>query len=447
MVDSQRRIVFCNAACAEFLGVSLEAILGEECLFGIEEAVDESAPPGRRAASCLCPSPEVFAGTKAEGWCFRVDAEGQLRRHLVRFFRLTDASGELLGIVGVIDPKPTEPAPSPVDIAETEAEEVHRLLGEAYLRMGQRLRLEPLIGVSAAIERVRRQILAAASCGADVLVVGPRGSGRRRVAQAIHYNSPDGPAKAVITLACDLLDGELIVSTVQASLPFRPGPEELPLGTVVLLEVDQLSRELQHRLGELLKERNNPVRIIGTASHPLRTLAQERQCDPLLAELLSTLVIELPPLAERREDIPVLSQYFLEELNREADKQLAGFTAECLDALTAYWWPGNVEELQTAVIGMFQSSPGPLIGCEHLPERIRYALRAARYPRPSEEKISLDDFLNRVQEELIRRAMKVAKANKAKAARLLGISRPRLLRLWAQMREKADRQDSGGTQG
>ena len=152
-----------------------------------------------------------------------------------------------------------------------------------------------------------------------------------------------------------------------------------------------------------------------------------------LAAALSTIVIELPPLAGRREDLPLLAQLFLEELNAATRRQIGGFTPAALDLLDAHAWPGNLDELAQAVAEAHRRATGREIDVADLPERLRLVGQAVAQARRPEETIVLDEYLGRVERELIRRALARAKGNKARAARLLGLTRPRLYRRMVQL--------------
>ena len=152
-----------------------------------------------------------------------------------------------------------------------------------------------------------------------------------------------------------------------------------------------------------------------------------------MAALLSTISIELPPLAQRRDDLPLLAQMFLEEHNAAGPRQIGGFSPAALDRLDAYAWPGNLDELAAGGCRGLRAQGGPEIGVEDLPERLHAAAQAAAVPRRTDETIVLDEYLGRVERELIRRALARAKGNKARAARLLGVTRPRLYRRMVQL--------------
>ena len=195
-------------------------------------------------------------------------------------------------------------------------------------------------------------------------------------------------------------------------------------GTLLLCDADQLSAESQAALAAILPAAKCPLRLISTAATPLVDLPPRGLYREDLAAMLSTITIELPPLAKRRDDLPLLAQALLEEQNARSGKQLGGFSSEAIDRLCAYAWPGNVAELAQVVAESHARASARLIARDDLPERLRLAAEAAARPRRKEEPIQLDEFVARIERELIRRALARAKGNKTKAARLLGLNRP-----------------------
>ena len=198
-------------------------------------------------------------------------------------------------------------------------------------------------------------------------------------------------------------------------------------------EADQLPADVQREVARVISGRGFPLRVIATARRRLADLVAEGSYREDLASALSTLVIELPALAHRTADLPVLLQWFVEEANVRNQKQLAGFAPDAMDLLNVHPWPGNLNELVRVVEEAHKRADGPEIGVADLPDSIRQAARAAAYPRRQEERIVLDEFLTQVERELLHRAMRQAKGNKAKAAKLLGISRPRLYHRLTQL--------------
>ena len=122
-----------------------------------------------------------------------------------------------------------------------------------------------------------------------------------------------------------------------------------PAGTLLLHRVDELPAEIQVQLVELLARRLAHRRPIVTAAAPLAELARRGTFHAELAAQLSTITIELPPLAARRDDLPLLAQLFLEDRNAAGSRQIGGFSQAALDRLDAYGWPGNLDELAAVV--------------------------------------------------------------------------------------------------
>ncbi len=204
-------------------------------------------------------------------------------------------------------------------------------------------------------------------------------------------------------------------------------------GTLLLHRVDEISADLQVELAGLFVRRPLAWRLIATAAEPLAELARRGKFREDLAAALSTIVIQLPALAQRRDDLPLLAQLVLEDLNALGGRQIGGFTPAALDLLDGYAWPGNLDELAEVVAESHRQAAGLEIDVADLPERLRLASRAAAHPRHAEETIVLPEYLGRVERELIRRALARAKGNKARAARLLGMTRPRLYRRMVQL--------------
>jgi two-component system response regulator HydG len=197
---------------------------------------------------------------------------------------------------------------------------------------------------------------------------------------------------------------------------------------LLLLEVDRLPAEAQRALAGVLSIRELNLRTLATARRRLVDLASQGEFREDLAFSLSTLEILLPPLASRPDDVPVLAQYFLERCNATCDKQLSGFKDEALERLVSYDWPGNLDELDSAITQAFQVAEGPWVEATDLPERLEYAALAAKRPAALDESIELDAFLEQVELELFRRAIRRAKGNKSQVARMLGIPRARVIR-------------------
>jgi DNA-binding NtrC family response regulator len=432
VLDDELAVVFCNRACRDWLGPQAEGLLGQRCAYTSSPAVSGPAA----AAAALCPPPAVMAGRQMTATVSCAAADGRLWSRRARFVPLGTAAEHLIGLVAVLEaedlPEP-EPTTAATQSDEPRSTDLHEHVREFHRQAAARYRADRLIGNSPAICRARAQLELAARNRASVLLVGPPGSGRQHVAAAIHYGGDPQPAGSLIPLACSVLGADLIHSTVLALASMDPLGEQAGHSTLLLNQADQLPLEVQAELAAVLAGRSFKLRLIATAARPLEELVRAGTYRADLAGLLSTITIELPPLVQRRQDLPLLAQLFLEEANARGGKQLGGFTPEALDQLDAYRWPGNLDELAQVVAQAHRQAEGPLIGPRDLPELVREAAQAAAYPPRTEETIVLDEFLGRVERELICRALAQAKGNKAKAARLLGMTRPRLYRRLLQL--------------
>lgn len=423
VLDGRRTLIFCNAALTQWLGVEAEQLLGVRC----DYHEGGEAEPIKRLAARLCPPPEVFQGESRSAAVVFETPHGTSRRR-VEFAPLREESGgatAALAIVGVEELAVEESAPPAA--AEPEAMRLHRRLTELRHEYGLSRRLERLVGESDAIRRVRDQARLASASRGGVLIVGPPGSGAEAIARAIHDNQPE-PRGRLAPLACPLLDAELLQASItDLKRPARHRAAESG-GTLLLLEADQLTDDAQSELAGFLTLPGFELATIATAEKSLLAKSRDGAFRRDLAHALSTLVIELPPLAGRPEDIPLLAQHLLEELNAAGGRQLAGFTPEALDALAGYHWPGDVDELADVVRDARQQATSTTIGAGDLSARLHAAAHAAAYPQPEEEVVQLDQLLGEIEAELIRRALARASGNKSRAAELLGVTRARLLR-------------------
>jgi DNA-binding NtrC family response regulator len=298
--------------------------------------------------------------------------------------------------------------------------------------------LDELVGISPAIQRVRDQVSLAARGKTHVLIQGPTGSGREHVARLLHRRATPDASEPLVPLWCPLLDAELIQSTVTALMRQLGAPAADLAGseqgatlqepTLLLLDVDQLPPDAQAELAGFLTLPGLELYTIATSGDPLLALAEQGRFRADLAQGLSTLVIEIPPLSARPQDIPLLCQCLVERFNARGGRQLSGFTSEALDELSVYPWPENVDELAAVVEQACQAADGPFVEPRQLPDKIHWAQEAAAHPRREEQPIVLAQFLEEIEKELIVRALKRAKGNKTKAARLLGVTRARFHR-------------------
>jgi two-component system, NtrC family, response regulator AtoC len=340
----------------------------------------------------------------------------------------------------------------PFDAGEMEvridrALEVHRMRMEnVYLReaLSETGGFDELIGVSAAIRKVFALVQQVAPSKASVLITGETGTGKELVARAIHRRSPRADALLVpVNLAAvpmELLESELFGharGAFTSAIADRPGKFEVAnAGTLFLDEVGDAPLALQPKLLRVLQDgvvervggtqpRAVDVRLISATN---RNLEAEVSLGRFRADLfyrLRVIQIPMPPLRERREDIRYLVGHFLRKFGRPGRD--LGISAPALRLLEDYSWPGNVRELENVIERAVVLGRGDVIGADLLDLRTPGAPDADEVPR-----VRLDDALDRLEREMILRALEETKQVKARAARVLGISERSL---WYKLRK------------
>jgi transcriptional regulator with PAS, ATPase and Fis domain len=271
-----------------------------------------------------------------------------------------------------------------------------------------------------------------------VLIEGESGTGKELVAKAIHEMSPRAD-KPFVAINCGalpegVLESELfghVRGAFSGAVQDRKGRFELAdEGTIFLDEVSEVSSAMQVKLLRVLQEQTfEPVggersikvnvRVVSATNQNLRDLMEKKKFRRDLFYRLCVVPIKLPPLREKRLDIPMLAEHFLEITAKELNRDILAPTNEVLDLLTQYPWPGNVRELQNAIEYAYVKCHSGLIGAEHLPPEIAN-YREKQVPKPG-------PALKLGKEEIIA-ALAQAGGNKKKAAQMLGIGRATIYR-------------------
>lgn len=435
-VDSEWRIRFCNRACLEWLACREEDILDRRCAFHSSLDVE----PGDALAAGLCPPPGAMDREETVGTVACLTPQGQLRRRRARFLQVHNTEGQpgLLVVVSAADleEEPVGPGENTAGLvagplrAEAEALTLHERIREFRRSAAARYHIQVHVGTSSAAKRLQQQIEAAGTLDVNVLILEPPGGGGVEVARAIFYASHPSPQQCLVSLPCEGLDPEILRNTLQAFDAIA-----LPAGLwhmFILENVDQLPLPSQQVLLHYLRGGKRSLRVTGTTRVELSHLVRQGRFVEELSQELSTFLIAIPPLVDRREDIPLIAQTILEDCNAQGQKQVMGFEPAALEVLVQHAWPQNYEELARVVKAAHETTAQALISVEDLPRDFRWAfqqkLRALREP----EKISLPAYLASVEKELLTRALRRARGNKSLAAKMLGVSRPKLYRRLVQ---------------
>ncbi len=309
-------------------------------------------------------------------------------------------------------------------------------------------RLGDILGVSPAMQRIFELIPRVAPTPTNVLITGESGTGKELVALAIHDHSrrKDGP---IVTINCggipdNLLESELFgyhKGAFTGATANKPGLLELAQGgTVFLDEVGELPPHLQVKLLRVVQERtfqriggtepiHVDVRFICATNKNLEEEVIQGRFREDLYYRINVVNIHVPPLRDRKEDIPLLAEHFLEKYAREMGKQVEGLSSYALEVLKNYHFPGNVRELENIIQRGVALEQTKLI----LPESLKLASFKKRgaEPQPGAEKtkeemlaegFNLEDWLQEQEREFILKALERAGGVKTEAARLLGIS-------------------------
>jgi transcriptional regulator with AAA-type ATPase domain len=446
-VDSQRQIVYGNAALASWLGLELDQIVGREVEYHSEpDQKDTTSSSGTGPLAALCPPPRALAGEPCTGTVSCVARDGRLIHRQAEFIPLatplengrpretkksTAASrGGVLVVLGTSDMSPHELASGlsgdPTD------DELHRAIRRFRRTQATQYAAPSLLGDSSAIQKARAQAAAAAASGANVLILGRPGTGRGHVARVIHYTSAADASVKLVPIDCGLLNDDNWRRTLDSLRGGRGDARQRP--TLLLENIERLAAPLQSQLVEAIRQNRIAARIMAICDDGAFSVdGLEVAIQPPLLDLLSTITIRAPRLVDRLADLPILAQCFLEASNQGSQKQVGSIRPEALDLLALHGWPGELDELRGVIAAAHRAATTPEISSRDLPVVIHHALNAAAAIRHPPERIVLDEFLATIEKKIIERALAQANGNKTEAAALLGMPRPRLYRRLVQL--------------
>jgi transcriptional regulator with PAS, ATPase and Fis domain len=305
-----------------------------------------------------------------------------------------------------------------------------------------------LIGQHPLVERVQRLIRRVAVTDATVLILGESGTGKELAARSVHAASrrADRPFIPVNcgAIPADLLESEMFgheKGSFTGAIGTRAGMFQLANGgTIFLDEISEMSPVLQVKLLRVLQDREvRPVgsdrafkvdvRVIAATNKDLAMQVERGLFREDLFYRLEVIPITLPPLRERRSDVPLLVKHFLDRHNQKRSDLQVSITEEAMVHLWEYDWPGNVRELENLLERLVILSEDGLVRVENLPPNIRSFISEKKIPRPvmTEEGLDLTNAVEEFENRLIEEALRRTKGNKQAAARLLGLKRTTLV--------------------
>ena len=413
-VDQDRHIIAANDATREICGMEPQEIVGRKF-----DQVKSYC-----AQSCYAALKEIL-GTAKTIKDYRLECRKQTRPHQIVTLSsspLRDSTDKNIGTVLVIRDL--------TRVAEMEGE------------LRARYNLHNMVGKSHQMQSIFHLLDELINTDTTVLITGETGTGKELIAKALHYGGVRA-AKPMVTVNCSALPENLLESELfghvrgafTGASKDRVGRFQAAHGgTLFLDEVGDITPNLQLKLLRVLQEKTFErvgdsatypvdVRVIAATNCDLKKKVSLGEFREDLYYRLKVLEIALPPLRERREDIPLLINHFLTLFNKSFNKNIEKISQDALRIFMIYPWPGNVRELQHAIEHAFVLCNSPTITLEHLPVEIKETSLQEVPAAANRPKISA------LQPPDILQALVKTGWNKAKAARLLGISRPTLYQL------------------
>ncbi|HWF60665.1 MAG TPA: sigma-54 dependent transcriptional regulator [Nitrospira sp.] len=340
-----------------------------------------------------------------------------------------------------------------VAVVVRRAAEFLRLRQENHLlrkAVRDQYRLEQMVGASEPIRQVTEFVQKVADSDSTVMIQGESGTGKELVARMLHFNSlrKDRPLVPVNCGAIpeNLLESELFgheKGAFTGATHARMGRFELANGgTIFLDEIGEMSLPLQVKLLRVLQERefervggnrtiHVDVRIVAATNQDLETLVEEKRFRKDLFYRLNVIPIVIPPLRERRSDIPLLINHFLTRFNQTKHTEVSGLAPDALHLLTEYDWPGNIRELENMIERLVVLKKRGVLSVEDLPEKICRSSSGSelkeQFIRFSEDGINLSREVEQYEKHLIMEALRKANGVTSRAAQLLHLNRTTLV--------------------
>jgi two-component system response regulator HydG len=423
-LDNIGRVTSWNRSMERISGYTAEEAMGNSCqILKCSRCFGKKCPSGIR--SC-----KIIKDGKSETHeCLLLHKAGHNVPIIKNARVVRDENQKIIGVVETVTDL------SEISLARQEAE-------EALIRLGEKHRLENLIGKSHEMQKVFAAINAASASEATILIMGESGTGKELVAGAIHQRSARRtyPLIAVncSALTESLLESELfghVKGAFTGAIQNRIGRfEEADGGTVFLDEIGEISPFIQVKLLRVLQEREIErvgdsktrkvnIRIIAATNRDLYNRVKEGHFRDDLYYRLKVFPIVLPPLRKRKEDIPLLTRHFIDQQVRKTGKKIKGISQHAMRIFLDHSWPGNVRELENAIEHAFVLCNRDHIEIFDLPLELRQPADEC-WPESVEGKAARNSSVSKsLSERELMELLKKSDWNKAEVARRLGVSR------------------------
>ena len=329
--------------------------------------------------------------------------------------------------------------------------ETEKKIGGLLTELARDYKVGDIIGSTRAMRDIFKTIGVVSQSRATVLIQGESGTGKELIAKVIHNNTAKNEPYIAVNCSAiveTLLESELFgheKGSFTGAIGRKLGKFELAgTGTVFLDEISEMSVNLQAKLLRVLQEMEFErvggkdrvkvrARIIAATNRDLKALVKEGKFRDDLYYRLNIVTITLPPLRERREDLPLLVDFLIKKINKDLHKNIAGVSPEMMDVFMQYRWPGNIRELENLLVRASVIARGQILGKVDFPDLLGGALEEAGGGEGKDEKPGMDASgrlltLDEVEERHIRLVISKIGRNKGEICEALGISRPTLER-------------------
>ncbi len=422
ITEPSGKIIFFSRAYGDFLGIDPQKAMGRHC----REVVENT----RMEIVAQTGIPEINHPHRIKG------QDMVVQRIPIK------KNGRTIAVYGQVmfeDVRDVQALAKKLSLLETKLELYEKEL--THLR-SSKYTIKHIIGRSEEMTKLKNMALQAAKTNAPVLILGESGTGKELFAHAIHYAS-ERRTFPFIRLNCaaiprDLLEAELFGyepgAFTGAGSKTKPGKFELAhQGTIFLDEIGDLPLEMQPKLLRVIEEKeterlggtrliHSNFRLITATHAPLEEMVAQGRFRKDLYYRLNVIPLAIPPLRDRKEDLPLLADHLIQMLNRELGTHVTRPAPEVLNRFRQYDWPGNVRELINVLERVLYSLDGDTIHIDHLP----IFLQTHKKRAPSAGATSLKRLREDLEKEVLSQAMKKAHYNKQQAAQALGIHRTAL---------------------
>jgi len=419
VTDADGFVTHFNKPYGEFLGIDPEAQIGKHCTEVIENT--------RMHIVAKTGKPEINKTHHIKG-----------QRMVVQRIPIKE-DGKVISVFGQVMFKDVEDVGKlarKLSLLESKVEHYEQ---ELMSLRSTRYTLDSIVGNSGVIHALKKEALRAAARNFPVLISGESGTGKELFAQGIHHASPR-KVQPFIRINCaaipkDLLESELFGyekgAFTGARSEGKPGKFELARrGTVFLDEIGDLPLQMQPKLLRVIEDKEferiggtrilrTDFRIIAATNQNLEEMLGDRRFRKDLFYRLNVIPLHLPPLRERRNDIPIIAKHLLDHLADEAALSEIRIDEKANEVLKAYDWPGNVRELSNVLERIVSALEGDTIHLRNLP----FYLYRTREKRAEPSEAYLREVQSSAEKDAIRYALESTHNNKAAAAKLLGIHR------------------------